>query len=163
MCTRKEISELRVKILNNDINFLDIVVDVMQNNSIVFSDNHGVQDLEVIKAFNTLPVFMEMLYLGSKHSIGKSCENKFTRIIEHDGMLLKLVYNSGPEEYVAVEKLQEVTGRVKIVTLDLLKVRLKEEEEIKEKLRPVIAKYINDGLTYKEITRIFVDVMIEFK
>lgn len=163
MCTRKEVSELRKKILNNNTNFLDLIVEVMQDNKVVFSDNHGVQNTDVIEAFNTLPVLMEMLYLGSKHSVGKSCENEFTRIIEHNGMLLKLVFNSGPEEFVTIEKLQEVTGRVKIVTLDLLKVRLQEEEEIKEKLRPVIVKYINDGLTYKEITRIFVDVMIEFK
>lgn len=163
MCTRKEIADLKHKILNRETMFLDTVVDIMQDNLMVYSDNHGSDSREVVEAFNLLPAFLELLYMGSKHSQGKSCESGFTRIIEHNGMLLKMIYNNGPEEFVSVEKITEVPKNVKVVTLDLLEVRLKEEEEVKEKLRPVIAKYISDGLTYNEITRIFVDVMIEFK
>lgn len=163
MCTRKEIKELKLSILNGETTFLDTVVKTMNNNNIVYSDNYGEINPEVSEAFNVLPTFLELLYLGSKHSKGKSCESGFTRIVEHNGMLLKMVFNSGPEEFVTVEKIKGVTGRVKIVTLDLLVERFKEEEEIRDKLRPVISKYINDGLTYQEITKIFVDVMVEFK
>lgn len=163
MCTKKEIRELKSDILNKETTFLDTVVGVMRSNTIVYSDNHGEDSMEVKEAFNVLPKFLELLYLGSKHSKGKSCENGFMRIIEHNGMLLKMVYNSGPEVFVTVEKIKEVTGRIKLVTLDLLVERFKEEEELKDNLRPVITKYISDGLTYEEITKIFIDVMIEFK
>ena len=48
-----------------------------------------------------------------------------------------------------------------IVTIDLLKTRLSEAEDVKNELSPIIEKYLKQGLTFEEITRMFVEIMRE--
>ena len=46
-------------------------------------------------------------------------------------------------------------------TIDLLKTRLSEAEDVKNELSPIIEKYLKQGLTFEEITRMFVEIMRE--
>ena len=156
-----KIIELKVQILNDNVTFLDEVVNYLKENKILYSDNY----IKISKGFDKeveyLEPFMHLLYRGSKHSIGNMAENGFTRVVVHKGVNMKFTYYSGPETFVAVEKIEEIKNVKPIVTLSLLKERLTEAENVKNELAPIIEKYLREGLTFEEITRMFVEIMRE--
>lgn len=152
---------LKNKIMNNDVCFLDIISEIVDKNKILYSDNYGKLNEKEIEAVSYLENFMHLLYRGSKHSTGLLCENGFSRVVIHNGVNLKLTYYHGPETFVSVEKLETVEGIKPIVTVDLLIKRLKEAEDVKSELFPIIEKYLKAGLTFEEITRMFVEIMRE--
>lgn len=156
-----KVLELEKKILSNDISFLDTIVNIMKNNNIIYSDNYGDITEEEKEAVLWLEPFMQLLYKGSKHNVGKMCESGFSRVIIHNGVSLKFTYYSGPDIFVSVEKINEVEGLKHIVTVALLRERLFEAEMVKSELAPIIEKYLKAGLTFEEITRMFVEIMRE--
>lgn len=139
--------------------FLDLIAEIMQENNVIYSDNYGEMEEGKTKEVGKTVPFLELLYYGSKHSRGETCEQGFERVIEHNGIIMLLKYYAGPETFVSIEKLSEVPQGHKVVTTELLKTRFEEEDDLKSELRPVIDKYIKAGLTFEEITKYFVDIM----
>lgn len=156
-----KILELKKQILENKVEFLDIICDIMENTNILLSDNYGELSEKEVNAIGWLEPFMHLLYRGSKHSVGSKCENGFTRVVIHKDKVFKFKYNSEPEIFVSIEKLNNSEGIKPIVTLELLSERLSEAEEVKSELAPIIEKYLKAGLTFEEITRMFVEIMKE--
>lgn len=156
-----KILELKKEILNGKADFLDIIADIMKNNKILYSDNYC--DLNDVQstAISYLEPFMQLLYRGSKHSTGSVCESGFSRVVVHNEVPMKFIYYSGPEIFVSVEKLDSIEGIKPIVTIDLLCERLTEAEAVKSELAPIIEKYLRAGLTFEEITKMFVEIMRE--
>ena len=115
-----KVLELEKRILSNNISFLDIITNIMKDNNILYSDNYGDLTEEEKEAMTWLEPFMQLLYKGSKHSIGKMCESGFSRVIVHNGLSLKFTYYSGPDTFVSIEKINEVEGLKHIVTVALL-------------------------------------------
>mgnify|MGYP003290620923 CR=1 FL=1 len=152
---------LKNKILNNEVDFLTIISEIVDKNKILYSDNYGKLNKEEKEAVSYLENFMHLLYRGSKHSTGLLCESGFSRVVVHNGINLRLTYYSATETFVTVEKLESVEGIKPIVTVELLIKRLKEAEEVKSELAPIIEKYLKAGLTFEEMTRMFVEIMRE--
>lgn len=156
-----KIIELKKEILNGKADFLDIISEVMKNNKILYSDNFcDLNDVEST-AVSYLEPFMQLLYRGSKHSTGSMCESGFSRVVVHNDIIMKFIYYSGPETYVSVERLESTEGIKPIVTINLLCERLTEAEAVKSELAPIIEKYLKAGLTFEEITKMFVEIMRE--
>ena len=155
-----KILELKKEILNGKADFLDIIADVMKNNKILYSDYCDLNDVQST-AISYLEPFMQLLYRGSKHSTGSVCESGFSRVVVHNEVPMKFIYYSGPETFVSVEKLDSIEGIKPIVTIDLLCERLTEAEAVKGELAPIIEKYLRAGLTFEEITKMFVEIMRE--
>lgn len=156
-----KILELKQQILEGKVTFLDSVVSCLNDNKILYSDNYGQYSKEVENDLSYLEPFMHLLYRGSKHSVGNMAESGFYRVVVYKGQNLKFKYYSGPETFVIVEKLDDITGIKPIVTLELLQERLSEAESVKNELAPIIEKYLKAGLTFEEITRMFVEIMRE--
>lgn len=156
-----KILELKQQILEGNVTFIDSVVECLEQNKVLYSDNYGECSKKVIKDLSYLEPFMHLLYRGSKHSIGSLPESGFSRVVVYKGLNLKFKYFSGPETFVTVEKIENITDIKPIVTLELLKERLTEAEEVKSELAPIIEKYLKAGLTFEEITRMFVEIMRE--
>lgn len=156
-----KVLELEKKILSNDVSFLNIITGIMQKNNIIYSDNYGNLTEEEKEAILWLEPFMQLLYKGSKHSTGKLCESGFSRVVIHNNLFLKFTYYSGPDTFVSIEKINDVEGIKHIVTFALLRERLFEAEMVKSELAPIIQKYLKAGLTFEEITRMFVEIMRE--
>lgn len=157
----EKIKELKKEILDGDFSLMDSVVEVIKRNKVIYSDNYGNITKEEKEMFNMLVPFMHLLYRGSKHSKGTMCENGFIRIVEHNGVYLKFEFYSGPETFVSVEE-TDGTGKIKpLVTMELLRTRLQEAEDVKNELAPIIEKYLKAGLTFEEITKMFVEIMRE--
>ena len=76
-------------------------------------------------------------------------------------IIMKFIYYSGPGTYVSVERLESTEGIKPIVTINLLCERLTEAETVKSELAPIIEKYLKAGLTFEEITKMFVEIMRE--
>ncbi len=156
-----KIIELKKEILNGKADFLDIISEVMKNNKILYSDNFcDLNDVEST-AVSYLEPFMQLLYRGSKHSTGSMCESGFSRVVVHNDVIMKFIYYSGPETFVSVERLESTEGIKPIVTIELLCERLTEAEAVKSELAPIIEKYLKAGLTFEEITKMFVEIMRE--
>lgn len=156
-----KIIELKKEILNGKADFLDIISEVMKNNKILYSDNFcDLNDVEST-AVSYLEPFMQLLYRGSKHSTGSMCESGFSRVVVHNDVIMKFIYYSGPETFVSVERLESTEGIKPIVTIELLCERLTEAEAVKGELAPIIEKYLKAGLTFEEITKMFVEIMRE--
>ena len=156
-----KIIELKKEILNGKADFLDIISEVMKNNKILYSDNFcDLNDVEST-AVSYLEPFMQLLYRGSKHSTGSMCESGFSRVVVHNDIIMKFIYYSGPETFVSVERLESTEGIKPIVTIELLCERLTEAEAVKSELAPIIEKYLKAGLTFEEITKMFVEIMRE--
>ena len=156
-----KIYELKSQILEGKVTFLDTIVDLVKENKILYSDNFGPHDMNVKRDIEYLEPFMHLLYRGSKHSVGHMCESGFYRVVKHNDNYLKFTYYSGPETFVVVEIVDESHGAKRVVTLDLLSERLTEAEAVKNELAPIIEKYLKAGLTFEEITRMFVEIMRE--
>lgn len=158
-----KILELKKQILEGKVTFLDTVVSCLNDNKILYSDNYGTYSKEVDADLAYLEPFMHLLYRGSKHSVGNMADTGFSRVVVYKGLNLKFKYYSGPETFVVVEKLtdDEIVGVKPIVTLELLQERLSEAESVKNELAPIIEKYLKAGLTFEEITRMFVEIMRE--
>lgn len=156
-----KIMKLKEDILNGKYEFLDIILEIVDKNKILYNDNYGDLNKEEKCAVDCLDPFMQLLYRGSKHSIGNMCEDGFYRIIVYKGKNLKLTYHSGVETFVTVESIKDIKGYRPIVTMDLLKERLQESEDVKNELAPIIEKYLKRGLTFEEITKMFVEIMRE--
>lgn len=155
------IVSLKNKIMNNEVAFLDVISDIVEKNKILYSDNYGKLNKIEVEAVSYLENFMHLLYRGSKHSTGLLCESGFSRVLVHKGINLKLTYYSATETFVTVEKLDSIDGIKPIVTVELLIKRLKEAEDVKSELAPIIEKYLKAGLTFEEMTRMFIEIMRE--
>lgn len=156
-----KILELKKQILEGKVSFLDTVVSCLNDNKILYSDNYGTYSKEVDADLAYLEPFMHLLYRGSKHSVGNMADSGFSRIVIYKGMNLKFKYYSGPETFVVVEKVEDISDVKRPVTLELLQERLTEAESVKSELAPIIEKYLKAGLTFEEITRMFVEIMRE--
>ncbi len=156
-----KILELKKQILEGKVSFLDTVVSCLNDNKILYSDNYGTYSKEVDADLAYLEPFMHLLYRGSKHSVGNMADSGFSRIVIYKGMNLKFKYYSGPETFVVVEKVEDISDVKRPVTLELLQERLTEAEAVKSELAPIIEKYLKAGLTFEEITRMFVEIMRE--
>ena len=156
-----KILELKKQILEGKVTFLDTVVSCLNDNKILYSDNYGTYSKEVDTDLAYLEPFMHLLYRGSKHSVGNMADSGFSRIVIYKGMNLKFKYYSGPETFVVVEKVEDISDVKRPVTLELLQERLTEAEAVKSELAPIIEKYLKAGLTFEEITRMFVEIMRE--
>lgn len=156
---KARVRRIKKDIQQGNVYFLDLIAEIMKENTIIYSDNYGEMDEEKSKEIWKVVPFLELLYYGSKHSRGELCEQGFARVVEHNGVLMLLTYYSGPDTFVSIEKLTEVPSGHKVVTVELLNERFQEEEDLKSELRPVIEKYIKAGLTFEEITKYFVDIM----
>ena len=156
-----KILELKKQILEGKVSFLDTVVSCVNDNKILYSDNYGTYSKEVDADLAYLEPFMHQLYRGSKHSVGNMADSGFSRIVIYKGMNLKFKYYSGPETFVVVEKVEDISDVKRPVTLELLQERLTEAEAVKSELSPIIEKYLKAGLTFEEITRMFVEIMRE--
>ena len=156
-----KIIELKAQILEGKVTFIDSVVECLEKNKVLYSDNYGDLSKETIKDLEYLEPFMHLLYRGSKHSVGPMAESGFSRVVVYKGHNLKFKYYSGPETFVTVEHLDNIQGIKPIVTLELLQERLTEAEAVKSELAPIIEKYLKAGLTFEEITRMFVEIMRE--
>lgn len=156
-----KILELKKQILEGKVSFLDTVVSCLNDNKILYSDNYGTYSKEVDADLAYLEPFMHLLYRGSKHSVGNRADSGFSRIVIYKGMNLKFKYYSGPETFVVVEKVEDISDVKRPVTLELLQERLTEAEAVKSELAPIIEKYLKAGLTFEEITRMFVEIMRE--
>lgn len=156
-----KIFELKKQILEGKVTFLDTVVSCLNDNKILYSDNYGTYSKEVDADLAYLEPFMHLLYRGSKHSVGNMADSGFSRIVIYKGMNLKFKYYSGPETFVVVEKVEDISDVKRPVTLELLQERLTEAEAVKSELAPIIEKYLKAGLTFEEITRMFVEIMRE--
>ena len=156
-----KILELKKQILEGKVTFLDTVISCLNDNKILYSDNYGTYSKEVDADLAYLEPFMHLLYRGSKHSVGNMADSGFSRIVIYKGMNLKFKYYSGPETFVVVEKVEDISDVKRPVTLELLQERLTEAESVKSELAPIIEKYLKAGLTFEEITRMFVEIMRE--
>lgn len=155
------IAKLKKEILNGEYSFMDDVVEIVKRNKILYTDNWGRQYSEKeVESVSKLEDFMHLLYRGSKHSTGNFCDCGFTRIIEYKGEYFLFKFYSGPETYVTVTLAEDIEGK-KIVTMPLLQERLQEAEDVKNELAPIIEKYLKAGLTFEEITKMFVEIMRE--
>lgn len=156
-----KILELKKQIIEGNVTFLDSVLECLEKNKVLYSDNYGECSEKVVHDIEYLEPFMYLLYRGSKHSIGSVPESCFSRVVVYKGHNLKFKYYSGPETYVTVVEIENIANIKPIVTLELLKERLTEAEEVKSELAPIIEKYLKAGLTFEEITRMFVEIMRE--
>lgn len=156
-----KIMSLKENILKGNYKFLDIILEIVDKNKILYDDNYGDLNKDEKCAVGYLDPFMQLLYRGSKHSIGNLCEDGFYRIIVYKGRNIILTYHSGVETYVSVELIEDIKGYRPIVTMDLLRERLQESEDVKNELAPIIEKYLKRGLTFEEITKMFVEIMRE--
>lgn len=163
MKTRCEemIVELKNILLNGEFTFMDRIVELVEHNKLFLSDNYEKIYKDDDKIVDYLIPFMHLLYRGSKHSVGNMCESGFSRVVIYKGYNLKFTYYDGPETFVKVEFIDDITGVKPIVTLELLQERLAEAEDVKAELTPIIEKYLAQGLTFEEITRMFIEIMRE--
>ena len=163
MKTRCEemIVELKSILLNGEFTFMDRVVELVEHNKLFLSDNYEKIYKDDDKIVDYLIPFMHLLYRGSKHSVGNMCESGFSRVVVYKGYNLKFTYYDGPETFVKVEFIDDITGIKPVVTLELLQERLAEAEDVKAELTPIIEKYLVQGLTFEEITRMFIEIMRE--
>lgn len=163
MKTRCEemIVELKSILLNGEFTFMDRIVELVEHNKLFLSDNYEKIYKDDDKIVDYLIPFMHLLYRGSKHSVGNMCESGFSRIVIYKGYNLKFTYYDGPETFVKVEFIDDITGIKPVVTLELLQERLAEAEDVKAELTPIIEKYLVQGLTFEEITRMFIEIMRE--
>ena len=163
MKTRCEemIVELKSILLNGEFTFMDRVVELVEHNKLFLSDNYEKIYKDDDKIVDYLIPFMHLLYRGSKHSVGNMCESGFSRVVIYKGYNLKFTYYDGPETFVKVEFIDDITGIKPVVTLELLQERLAEAEDVKAELTPIIEKYLVQGLTFEEITRMFIEIMRE--
>lgn len=163
MKTRCEemIVELKSILLNGEFTFMDRIVELVEHNKLFLSDNYEKIYKDDEKIVDYLIPFMHLLYRGSKHSVGNMCESGFSRVVIYKGYNLKFTYYDGPETFVKVEFIDDITGIKPIVTLELLQERLAEAEDVKAELTPIIEKYLAQGLTFEEITRMFIEIMRE--
>lgn len=163
MKTRCEemIVELKSILLNGEFTFMDRIVELVEHNKLFLSDNYEKIYKDDDKIVDYLIPFMHLLYRGSKHSVGNMCESGFSRVVIYKGYNLKFTYYDGPETFVKVEFIDDITGIKPIVTLELLQERLAEAEDVKAELTPIIEKYLVQGLTFEEITRMFIEIMRE--
>lgn len=163
MKTRCEemIVELKSILLNGEFTFMDRLVELVEHNKLFLSDNYEKIYKDDDKIVDYLIPFMHLLYRGSKHSVGNMCESGFSRVVIYKGYNLKFTYYDGPETFVKVEFIDDITGIKPIVTLELLQERLAEAEDVKAELTPIIEKYLAQGLTFEEITRMFIEIMRE--
>lgn len=163
MKTRCEemIVELKNILLNGEFTFMDRIVELVEHNKLFLSDNYEKIYKDDDKIVDYLIPFMHLLYRGSKHSVGNMCESGFSRVVIYKGYNLKFTYYNGPETFVKVEFIDDITGIKPIVTLELLQERLAEAEDVKAELTPIIEKYLAQGLTFEEITRMFIEIMRE--
>ena len=156
-----KIYELKSQILEGKVTFLDTIVDLVKENKILYSDNFGLHDMNVKRDIEYLEPFMHLLYRGSKHSVGNMAESGFSRVVVYKGVNLNFKYYCGPETFVVVEPVSDISDVKRVVTLELLQERLTEAEAVKNELAPIIEKYLKAGLTFEEITRMFVEIMRE--
>lgn len=163
MKTRCEemIVELKSILLNGEFTFMDRIVELVEHNKLFLSDNYEKIYKDDDKIVDYLIPFMHLLYRGSKHSVGNMCESGFSRVVVYKGYNLKFTYYDGPETFVKVEFIDDITGIKPVVTLELLQERLAEAEDVKVELTPIIEKYLAQGLTFEEITRMFIEIMRE--
>lgn len=163
MKTRCEemIVELKSILLNGEFTFMDRIVELVKHNKLFLSDNYEKIYKDDDKIVDYLIPFMHLLYRGSKHSVGNMCESGFSRVVVYKGYNLKFTYYDGPETFVKVEFIDDITGIKPVVTLELLQERLAEAEDVKVELTPIIEKYLAQGLTFEEITRMFIEIMRE--
>ena len=163
MKTRCEemIVELKNILLNGEFTFMDRIVELVEHNKLFLSDNYEKIYKDDDKIVDYLIPFMHLLYRGSKHSVGNMCESGFSRVVVYKGYNLKFTYYDGPETFVKVEFIDDITGIKPVVTLELLQERLAEAEDVKAELTPIIEKYLAQGLTFEEITRMFIEIMRE--
>lgn len=163
MKTRCEemIVELKSILLNGEFTFMDRLVELVEHNKLFLSDNYEKIYKDDDKIVDYLIPFMHLLYRGSKHSVGNMCESGFSRVVIYKGYNLKFTYYDGPETFVKVEFIDDITGIKPVVTLELLQERLAEAEDVKAELTPIIEKYLAQGLTFEEITRMFIEIMRE--
>lgn len=163
MKTRCEemIVELKSILLNGEFTFMDRIVELVEHNKLFLSDNYEKIYKDDDKIVDYLIPFMHLLYRGSKHSVGNMCESGFSRVVIYKGYNLKFTYYDGPETFVKVEFIDDITGIKPVVTLELLQERLVEAEDVKAELTPIIEKYLAQGLTFEEITRMFIEIMRE--
>lgn len=163
MKTRCEemIVELKSILLNGEFTFMDRIVELVEHNKLFLSDNYEKIYKDDEKIVDYLIPFMHLLYRGSKHSVGNMCESGFSRVVIYKGYNLKFTYYDGPETFVKVEFIDDITGIKPVVTLELLQERLAEAEDVKAELTPIIEKYLAQGLTFEEITRMFIEIMRE--
>ena len=163
MKTRCEemIVELKNILLNGEFTFMDRIDEIVEHNKLYLSDNYEKIYKDDDKIVDYLIPFMHLLYRGSKHSVGNMCESGFSRVVIYKGYNLKFTYYDGPETFVKVEFIDDITGIKPIVTLELLQERLAEAEDVKAELTPIIEKYLAQGLTFEEITRMFIEIMRE--
>ena len=161
MNTDGQITDLKIKILNGDFSFIDVILGIVKKNKVLYSDNYGNLNKEEINAVSYLEPFMHLLYRGSKHSKFNSCESGFIRIVNYNNINLKFKYYDGPFTFVTVEIVEEVKNMKQLITMDLLQERLREAEDVKSELAPIIEKYLKAGLTFEEITKMFVEIMKE--
>lgn len=163
MKTRCEemIVELKNILLNGEFTFMDRIVELVEHNKLFLSDNYEKIYKDDDKIVDCLIPFMHLLYRGSKHSVGNMCESGFSRVVIYKGYNLKFTYYDEPETFVKVEFIDDITGIKPIVTLELLQERLAEAEDVKAELTPIIEKYLAQGLTFEEITRMFIEIMRE--
>lgn len=163
MKTRCEemIVELKSILLNGEFTFMDRIVELVEHNKLFLSDNYEKIYKDDDKIVDYLIPFMHLLYRGSKHSVGNMCESGFSRVVIYKGYNLKFTYYDGPETFVKVEFIDDITGIKPVVTLELLQERLAEAEDVKAELTPIIEKYLVQGLTFEEITRMFIEIMRE--
>lgn len=155
------IYSLKLKILNGNFLFLDSIIDLVERNKMLLSDNYGEVNKFEQESIDYLIPFMHLLYRGSKHSVGNLCESGFTRVVVYKGKNMRFTYYSAHETFVKVEFIDDITGIKPIVTMELLQERLSEAEDVKRELTPIIEKYLTQGLTFEEITRMFVEIMRE--
>lgn len=156
-----EIRELKGKILKGDFSFIEKIYRIVLRNKVLFSDNFGEVSKDEKEAIEYLEPFMHLLYRGSKHSVGCQCESGFVRVVVYKDVNLKFKYYSGPSTFVEVSLIEDINNIKPLVTMDLLQERLQEAEEVKSELAPIIEKYIRQGLTFEEITKMFVEIMKE--
>lgn len=160
------ISKLKSEILNGNFDFMDDIVNIVDRNKILYSDNWSfcqetALNEQEIKSVGKLEDFMHLLYRGSKHSVGNFAECGFSRLIQYKGHNLLFKFYSGPDTFVTVENIENIENIRPIVSMELLQTRLQEAEEVKSELAPIIEKYLKAGLTFEEITKMFVEIMRE--
>lgn len=155
------IIELKGLILNGDFTFMDTLIEMVKHNKLFLSDNFEKISEKDDKVASYLIPFMHLLYRGSKHSVGNMCESGFNRVVVYNGYNLKFTFYDGSETFVKVEFIDNVENIKPIVTLELLQERLSEAEDVKSELTPIIEKYLSQGLTFEEITRMFIEIMRE--
>jgi len=160
------ISRLKKEILKGNFDFMDDIVRIVDRNKILYSDNWSFCQKEELnevekESVSKLEDFMHLLYRGSKHSVGNFADSGFSRLIQYKGHNLLFKFYCGPETFVTVENIENIEGIRPIVSMELLQMRLQEAEDVKSELAPIIEKYLKAGLTFEEITKMFVEIMRE--